>query len=126
MSKMNRSGFMKPVSRRPPGRSTRDASCQTGARSGQNTVDTGLKTTSNSRSHAARLCATGSTTSLMPGFWHRDLGDFAPGSGCKVPKICQSDAAAGEEDGVVGGDVVAGGGVYCGAWAGLGGQHVPR
>jgi hypothetical protein len=45
-SKMYRSGLRKPVSSRPPGRSTRKHSRQTGARSGQKTFDTGLNTRS--------------------------------------------------------------------------------
>jgi hypothetical protein len=45
-SKMYRSGLVKPVSSRPAGRSTRKHSRQTGARSGQNVFDTGLKTRS--------------------------------------------------------------------------------
>ena len=45
-SKTKISGFMNPASRTPPGRSTRNASRQTGARSGQNTFDTGWNTRS--------------------------------------------------------------------------------
>jgi len=65
MSKMNKSGFMNPASNTPAGRKTRQHSRQTGARSGQNRFDTGLKTRSKRPSTKAPRSRMSPSTVLM-------------------------------------------------------------
>ncbi len=65
VSKMYKSGLVNPVSSKPAGRSTRKHSRQTGARSGQKTFDTGLKTRSKLLSAKALRSRMSPSTVLM-------------------------------------------------------------